>query len=261
MALMKSLSTLKRKKEMIEQEGYVQNCWIETYRPAGTAKGNHLYCQLRSRKPLANGKCRRHLKPEEVAVFRKLIENGRKLKHIEREIAWLEGKKTAPRTVLSSSASDEWYTPPEYIELARLVMGKIDLDPASNDIAQAWIMATTCYMLHDNGLEMPWFGCVWLNPPYGAQVSLWTKKATETYEQGMIHEAMLLVRPAAGSHWYQELSSRFPACIPHKRIRFIDAKGTQQKSPVHGNVFFYLGNAVERFREIFSTIGVVTKPF
>lgn len=164
----KNLSALKRKKESIEQEGYLQDCWIEKYRPGGTAKGDNIYCQLRSRKAFSNGKRRRHLKPDEIAVFRRLIENGRKLKRIEREIAWLEGDKPAPRTVLTSSASDEWYTPPEYIEFAHSVMGGIDLDPASNEIAQHWIRAARYFTINDNGLEMPWHGRVWLNPPYGA---------------------------------------------------------------------------------------------
>ena len=50
----------------------------------------------------------------------------------------------------------------------------------------------------------------------------------------------------------------FPLCTTHKRIRFIDKDGTQQKSPVHGNCFFYLGTNIGRFREVFGGIGVVT---
>lgn len=261
MTTAKSLSVLKRKRELIEQEGYLQDCWIEIYRPGGTAKGDNTYCQLRSRKAFNNGKRRRHLKQNEVAVFKRLIENGRKLKRIEREIAWLEGDKPAPRTVLTSSASDEWYTPPEYIELARSVMGDIDLDPASNETAQTWVKASTYYTVNDNGLEQPWFGRVWLNPPYGSQVSAWTKRAIESYKQNSICEAILLVRPAAGSSWYQELSARYLACVPDKRIRFIDTTAKSQKSPIHGNAFFYLGQNIEKFREVFGRIGVVTKPF
>ena len=122
----KSLSALKRKKESIEQEGYLQDCWIEIYQPIGTARGGHSYCCLRSKIPFANGKCRRHLKTEEISTFRRLLENGRQLKRIERAIAILEGKKPPARAILTSSNSDEWYTPPEYIELVRLVMGGIE---------------------------------------------------------------------------------------------------------------------------------------
>ena len=41
---------------------------------------------------------------------------------------------------------------------------------------------------------------------------------------------------------------------------FMDKEGKEQGSPPHGNVFFYLGKNVSRFRDIFSTIGVVSKP-
>lgn len=259
MPIPKSLPALKRKQEALKQAGYLQDCWIETYRPAGTAKGRNHYCQLRSHTPFANGAKRRHLKLEEISVFRQLIENGRELRRIEREIAYLEGKRPARRAVLTSSASDEWYTPPETLELARLVLGGIDLDPASNDLAQRWIQAGTYYTQNDDGLSLPWEGRVWLNPPYGVQTGQWTQKATESLDSGSVTEAIILVRPAAGAAWFQALSSRFACCTTHKRIRFIDKNGTQQASPVHGNCFFYLGERIQRFREVFGEIGVVTK--
>lgn len=259
--LPRSLPALKRKKEQIEQEGYLLNCWIGTYRPGGTAKGKNSYCQLRSKEPLEHGKRTRHLKPEEIPQYRRLIENGRLLKKIERQMAYLERKKPSSRAVLTSSASDEWYTPPTYVELARQVMGGIDLDPASSDVAQAWIRAEVCYTKRQNGLRRDWRGRMWLNPPYGSQMSLWMEKAVLAHESGAVAQAVLLVRPAPGSAWYQMLSARFPSCITHRRIRFIDKDGQEQASPVHGNVFFYLGERVEQFREVFREIGVVARPF
>jgi hypothetical protein len=40
---------------------------------------------------------------------------------------------------------DEWFTPPDIIELARSVLGEIDLDPASHAIAQQTVRATTFF--------------------------------------------------------------------------------------------------------------------
>ena len=257
----KSLSSLKREKWRIEQEGYLLGCWIGSYRPGGTAKGEKTYLQLRSREPLDNGKRSRHLKPDEIVYYQRLVENGRLLKKITRQIARLEKKSISSRAVLTSSASDEWYTPPGYIELARSVMGGIDLDPASNVKAQEWIQAARFHTIQDNGLKQDWKGRVWLNPPYGNQTHLWTEKTIKSYQSGEVEQAIVLVRPAPGSFWYQELSGLFPCCIPHKRIRFIDQTGRQQASPVHGNYFFYMGKNISQFQQIFSLVGVVTKPF
>lgn len=256
-----NLSALKRKKESIKQEGYISDCWIASYRPKGTAKGENRYYRLESRVPFENGKRTRHLKPEELHTFRQLVANGQLLKKIERDIALLQGKKASSRDVLTSSASDEWYTPPEYIEMAREIMGGIDIDPATSQTAQAWVRASTWYTIKDDGLARPWQGRLWLNPPYGAQIGQWTQKAAAAHDSGRVSAGMLLVRPAPGSAWYQELAGRYASCILHRRIRFIDANGKAQASPVHGNVFFYMGQEIDRFREVFSTIGVVTRPF
>jgi len=189
----KNLSALKREKERIEKEGFLLGCRIVPYRPGGTAGGKNVYYQLRSAEPLDNGRCTRHLKTEEIGRYRQLIANGKKLRELKRHIAYLESGKQCARTVITSSASDEWYTPPNYIELARQVLGWIDLDPASSAVAQQWIQATTYYTLRDNGLEQPWEGRMWLNPPYGSQVHQWTGKAVQAYRYGPVCAAMLLV--------------------------------------------------------------------
>src|SRR6266496_5442474 len=51
-----------------------------------------------------------------------------------------------------ANADDEWYTPPEIIELVRTVLGEIDLDPASCIEAQRTVMAKRFYTKHNDGL-------------------------------------------------------------------------------------------------------------
>jgi hypothetical protein len=64
------------------------------------------------------------------------------------------------------TGNNGWYTPAEYVDLARSVLGQIDVDPASNALAQKTIRAATFYTKDDDGLTKPWKGKVWLNPPY-----------------------------------------------------------------------------------------------
>jgi hypothetical protein len=64
--------------------------------------------------------------------------------------------------------TDEWLTPPELISS----LGEFDLDPCS-PINRPWDTAKHHYTIQDNGLQKPWFGRVWLNPPYGREVHRW----------------------------------------------------------------------------------------
>jgi hypothetical protein len=253
------LTHLKRRKRLIEEFGYLQDCWIAKYQPAGTAKGKNTYYHLRSRLPQFNGKKSQHLKADEMVHYQKLIENGRELKRIERQLQKLT-YRISQREAFTSNESNEWYTPPEYIELARDVMGNIDLDPASHSLPQTWIKASQTFTAKDNGLNHQWTGRVWLNPPYSSGLHYWIDKIITTYEQGHVSQAVLLLKPAVGSSWYQRLTADFPRCEPHKRIRFINAEGIPQKSPVHGNTFIYLGDNIPRFAEVFETIGNIACP-
>lgn len=66
---------------------------------------------------------------------------------------------------------DEWLTPPEIIQ----ALGPFDLDPCA-PVTRPWQTAETHYTKRDDGLSLPWYGRVWLNPPYGDQTFRWLEK-------------------------------------------------------------------------------------
>lgn len=161
------------------------------------------------------------------------------------------------------STSNEWYTPAEYIEAARVVMGGIDLDPASNAQANEVVQAATYFTQHDDGLTRPWPGRVWLNPPYGIEdggssAGLWASRLIEQYRAGITTEAILLVNAVTERRWFQPLWD-FPICFTDHRIRFYTSEGTPQQ-PVSGNAFVYLGENIYTFAFVFLGFGpVVTR--
>lgn len=70
--------------------------------------------------------------------------------------------------------NDEWLTPPEI--MAKL--GAFDLDPCS-PINRPWPTAGQHYTSQDNGLQQPWHGRVWCNPPFGREAIKWLRRMAE----------------------------------------------------------------------------------
>lgn len=65
----------------------------------------------------------------------------------------------------SVGKTQEWLTPPEVIQ----VLGPFDLDPCS-PVDRIWDTAAHHFTILDNGLVRPWWGRVFLNPPYDRRV-------------------------------------------------------------------------------------------
>ena len=87
---------------------------------------------------------------------------------------------------------DDYYTPIEVIELVRLSFGgAIDLDPASHVVANKKVRATRFYGKSDDGLSQPWFGNVWLNPPF-SQWPWFAEKMIEEIDRGKVTQLLAL---------------------------------------------------------------------
>jgi hypothetical protein len=168
-----------------------------------------------------------------------------------------------------SSATVEHYTPADYIQAARHVMGGIDLDPATtvavNDVV---VQADTFFTKEDDGLKQDWFGRVWLNPPGGkignkSQAVVWWEKLIEEYHAGRVQQAMFLgfsIEILATSQGCERWVGEFPFCIPKSRIKFLDTYFKPQNSPAHANIVVFLPPeddiaSVWSFAETFSRFG------
>ena len=165
---------------------------------------------------------------------------------------------TPDTTALKWTGDPESYTPKPYIEAAREVMGAIDLDPASNAIAQKTVGALEWYDEKSDGLVRDWRGRVFLNPPYKYPlVAQFIDKLCDEYNVGRISAAILLTNNNTDTRWWHravELASG--VCFTAGRINFYKADG-QITQPTNGQNFFYFGRETESFRRVFSLFGII----
>ena len=125
---------------------------------------------------------------------------------------------------------------------------------ASCEQANRIINATAFYTVKDDGLTRPWFGRIWLNPPYGRHAPKFIAKFTAEYRSGVVTAAcLLLATHHMTSKWFAALYDFAPlACLPEDRLRFSDTKRV-----AHGSVLLGIGTDPRRFRAAFSPFGRV----
>lgn len=168
---------------------------------------------------------------------------------VTRESVLKEIKK--PHVTINSH-DDEWYTPEQYIEAARFVMGSIDLDPASNDFANETVKATVYYDEAMNGLERDWYGNIWLNPPYS---SVLIQKFAEKLVDSKFEQAIVLVNNATETGWFRRLADEADAVLfTTGRIKYRKRDG-EHGTPLQGQAFLYYGNRPETFLRVFGQFG------
>lgn len=148
--------------------------------------------------------------------------------------------------------NNEWYTRPEIIDLAREVLGEIDVDPASNNIAQQWINSKTFYTEETNGLDKPWPGKVWCNPPYStALLKRFTKKFLEEFNNGNMKEGIMLTNSGTDTAWNLPLQHGVQV-YTNGRISFLKPNKEEAGKPSRGQCFTYFGPNPKKFIEVFT---------
>ena len=153
-----------------------------------------------------------------------------------------------------NTGNSEWYTPLDYIELAREVMGSIDLDPASADIAQRVVKADVYYTQETDGLSHEWFGNVWLNPPYASELIV-KFVARLISELENIKQAIVLVNNATETEWFGRLANDAMAvCFPKGRVKFYAPDGSTG-TPLQGQALLYFGEYKDLFVDKFRRKG------
>lgn len=165
---------------------------------------------------------RRRLDALEWALRELLLQRARVRRNRGRQMTMDFSEATTVSAVDNPRHSSETFehgTPPEVVEAARVVLGAIDLDPASCDKANGYIRAVEYMTREDNGFLQPWWGRVFLNPPGGLMeldtgrpVFIRTKKRPPCTESGACGLPPGHVHKNVGSSaaaWWKKLAREF----------------------------------------------------
>jgi hypothetical protein len=184
-----------------------------------------------------------------------------------------------------SGESIEHYTPHEFIEAERRVMGQIDFDPfscaAANRIVGAarFLSQTTEGLWVDDvldqrgavgdGFTQEWAGRVHCNPPGGVftadeqgrtagsrQCAAWFKLAME-WCAGRARSAVFVAFSLEILQRSQMVPERgalpipldFPMCYPSRRVPYIRENGELGTQPPHASAFIFLPDCDRRLRD------------
>lgn len=157
------------------------------------------------------------------------------------------------------SGKVEFYTPPEIVDAARRVMGAIDLDPASCEVANRTVKAARYFTKEDDGLKQSWSGRVWMNHPFKKyQNHLWINKLVSSYKDGDgdVIEALCICYASTTEKWFQPLLA-YPQCFIHGRTDYLDETGKVKPGVTKGSVVTYLGSNRIAFHDVFKDIGTI----
>jgi hypothetical protein len=148
--------------------------------------------------------------------------------------------------VIHNSGNNEWYTPENYLQLARLFFGEIDLDVASCKEANEIVKAKRYFDTQSNGLTQSWVADnVWMNPPYSRDLfSKFVDKFLVEYNNSSFKKGVILCNNGTETRSGQSLLENCNAALFVKnRIKFLNEELLPANSPVQGQIMFFFDSS------------------
>ncbi|HCE1635774.1 TPA: hypothetical protein NGS13_004356 [Vibrio parahaemolyticus] len=185
-----------------------------------------------------------------------------------------------------SSGETEYYTPQEWIQASTECLGRIELDPASSDVANEVVKADRFFTKATDGLSQSWKAdTVWMNHPFhrgekacpsnkekckkktcvkrGHHIDKdipsnmdWIEKLISEYESGNIKEAICITFASTSEAWFRKLL-KYPQCMPNKRVQYRNPDGSVCNNVTKGSCITYLGPNLDSFIQSFQSLGTI----
>lgn len=136
------------------------------------------------------------------------------------------------------SEKDNWETPCETVEEFADALGCIHLDPCASPNTEHGDVAN--YRLEDDqdGLQLPWFGNVFINPPFSFKVE-WLEKLIEELEAGRVDTAVMILPDGTDTiSWWHEYVAKHAeyVCFREGRLNYVDPVESYKEEFEQGNI-------------------------
>jgi len=150
------------------------------------------------------------------------------------------------------SDKDNWETPPATVQDLADAIGGFDLDPCSSVNTEYGELAN--YRLEDgvDGLKEPWFGNVFVNPPFSHKKK-WLKKATEEAERKTVTTIVMITPDGTDtkSWWHEYIAENAEyVCFRYGRLDYVDPDDNDGPGATFGTSYsaFLLTKVISRKR-------------
>ena len=161
------------------------------------------------------------------------------------------------RAAILPSQRTDWLTPQPVVDaVVRLYQGQPDLDPAGH--RDQLVPARRVVLLPEDGLEVPWRGKVYVNPPYGRGLRAWLAKGRDSFRADSDGtEVAMLVPAATGAEYFHDIvfGSATAVCLWRGRLAFVGGEG----GAAFNSAVVYWGRRFLAFRDAFGPEGKVVR--
>lgn len=133
------------------------------------------------------------------------------------------------QAVMFASGSSDWQTPEWLADLVDDIFEGITLDPASPGEGKTTVMAEVYYTKAMDGLSLHWPGTVYLNPPYGKEIGVWTRKLRTEFDAKICTGFITLVPARVDAKWWRELiTPDMRVVFLHQRVKFLNPEWAEE---------------------------------
>lgn len=158
------------------------------------------------------------------------------------------------------SGNDEFATPPEIWRPLGRAVGGWDLDPCSG--AEATSIAPDRFTADDDGLSKPWYGSVFVNPPWstdgnGSAKERWLSKVRTEANRDDVDVIVVLLPVDTSAHWFHDHQLHADAIcfMGPGRVSFVG----ESRNPSFQTSISAFGDVPDRLLKAMDRLGAVTR--